>query len=214
MLAVRALRSSSVRCATRHDAAGPPTKRSAARRRAPTIEAEAGAAMRCSCWSRRCPAARSRRAARAAASSSSPSTACRRTRASIPGKGASAIHELAQQIVAISELQDLTAGSASTSAGSPAVRGRTSSPTARASIDVRVPTMADAARRRAGAASAAPRLRGTRLEIHGRVERPPLERDAAVSFVSTSRPAKLPATRASWGKAGPAAGRTGISRPR
>ena len=65
-----------------------------------------------------------------------------------PGKGASAIHELAHQIVRSSSCRIWTAASASTSVS---IAGGSrpnviAAERARASIDVRVPTMADAAR--------------------------------------------------------------------
>ena len=65
-----------------------------------------------------------------------------------PGKGASAIHELAQQIVAIAALQDLARGiTRQRRRRSPAAaRPNVVADEARAAIDVRVPTMADAAR--------------------------------------------------------------------
>ena len=66
-----------------------------------------------------------------------------------PGKGASAIHELARQIVALEALQDLAARhQRQCRHRSPAARGPTWSPTRPArTIDVRVPTLADAAAR-------------------------------------------------------------------
>jgi glutamate carboxypeptidase len=51
---------------------------------------------------------------------------------------------------------------------------------ARASIDVRVPTMADAAALDAKLRRLAPELPGTRLELRGAIDRPPLERSDAV----------------------------------
>jgi glutamate carboxypeptidase len=51
---------------------------------------------------------------------------------------------------------------------------------ARASIDVRVRSMADAGRVEAALRSLEPHVRGTRLAIAGGVERPPLERTEKV----------------------------------
>jgi glutamate carboxypeptidase len=98
-----------------------------------------------------------------------------------PGNGASAILELAQQIVAIQELQDPDRG-ISLNVGVVAGGSRTNvvAERAQASIDVRVPTMADAARVEQALRGLQPRVRGTRLEIHGGVERPPLERSPQV----------------------------------
>ena len=98
-----------------------------------------------------------------------------------PGKGASAIHELALQIAQITQLQDLTRG-VSVNVGTISGGSRTNvvAERAQATIDVRVPTMADAAQLEQAFAALQPRLKGTRLEIHGGVERPPLERSPQV----------------------------------
>ena len=98
-----------------------------------------------------------------------------------PGKGASAIHELALQIAELTQLQDLARG-ISVNVGMVSGGSRTNvvAERAQASIDVRVPTMADAAQVEQAFAELRPRLKGTRLEIHGGVERPPLERSAHV----------------------------------
>ena len=98
-----------------------------------------------------------------------------------PGKGASAIHELAHQIVAVAALQDpdrgvtLNVGRISGGERTNVVADR-----ARASIDVRVPTMADAERVESSLRALRPRLAGTRLELLGGVDRPPLERGPGV----------------------------------
>jgi glutamate carboxypeptidase len=99
-----------------------------------------------------------------------------------PGKGASAIHELARQIVAIEALQDLERG-VSINVGLISGGSRTNvvAETAHASIDVRVPTMADAATIEAELRALRPRLRGTKLELRGAVARPPLERGPHVA---------------------------------
>jgi glutamate carboxypeptidase len=98
-----------------------------------------------------------------------------------PGKGASAIHELAHQIVAITALQDLERG-VTLNVGLVSGGSRTNvvADVARASIDVRVPTMADASMVEASLRALRPRLPGTRLEIAGDVARPPLERSPDV----------------------------------
>ena len=98
-----------------------------------------------------------------------------------PGKGASAIHELAHQIVAIAGLQDpgrgVTLNVGRISGGS---RTNVVADFAHASIDVRVPTLADAATIERSLRELRPRLARTRLEIEGGVSRPPLERGPGV----------------------------------
>jgi glutamate carboxypeptidase len=101
-----------------------------------------------------------------------------------PGKGASAIHELAHQIVAIEALQDLERGvSVNVGVISGGSRTNVVAETAQATIDVRVPTMADAARIEAQLRALRPRHHGTRLELRGTVGRPPLERGPHVARV-------------------------------
>jgi glutamate carboxypeptidase len=94
-----------------------------------------------------------------------------------PGNGASAIHELARQILAIEALQDMPRG-ITVNVGVISGGSRTNVVAERASakVDVRVPTMLDAARLEASLRSLRPQRVGTRLEITGGVERPPLER--------------------------------------
>ena len=98
-----------------------------------------------------------------------------------PGKGASAIHELAHQVVAITALQNPERG-VTLNVGRIAGGSRTNvvADVARASIDVRVLTMEDAATVEEQLRALRPVLAGTRLELHGGVDRPPLERNAAV----------------------------------
>lgn len=98
-----------------------------------------------------------------------------------PGKGANAIHELAAQIVEIARLQDLARG-ISVNAGLIAGGTRTNvvPDLARASVDVRVPTMEDAVRIEQAVRGRTAVLPGTRLEIAGGFGRPPLERGAHV----------------------------------
>jgi glutamate carboxypeptidase len=98
-----------------------------------------------------------------------------------PEKGASAIHELAHHIVALEALQDLARG-VTLNAGqiSGGTRTNVIADTARAMIDVRVPTMADAAIVEQKLRSLSPKRSGTRLEVKGGIDRPPLERTAAV----------------------------------
>lgn len=98
-----------------------------------------------------------------------------------PMRGASAIHELAHQIIAITALQDPSRG-VTLNVGQISGGSRTNvvADIAHASIDVRVPTMADAAIVEQSLRGLRPRLSGTRLEVTGGVGRPPLERSPGV----------------------------------
>jgi glutamate carboxypeptidase len=95
-----------------------------------------------------------------------------------PGKGASAIHEMARQIVA---LEGFRPAAASGHVG--VITGGTRPnvvPMTRARIDVRVPAMSDAERIESALRALKPQMVGTSLEVTGGVDRPPLERTAAV----------------------------------
>jgi glutamate carboxypeptidase len=98
-----------------------------------------------------------------------------------PGKGVSAIRELARQIIAIDGLQDpasgvtLTAGIVSGGTRSNVVPAE-----ARATIDARAVTRADAQRIEHAMQALEPHLAGARVEVTGGFDRPPLERTAAV----------------------------------
>ena len=99
-----------------------------------------------------------------------------------PAAGASAIHELARQIVDLQALQDAARGitvNAGTIVGGS--RANVVADTARAVIDVRVPAMADAVAIEAAFASLRPHDRRVRLEVTGAIARPPLERSRAVA---------------------------------
>lgn len=99
-----------------------------------------------------------------------------------PGKGANAIHELAAQIVEVAKLQDLSRGiSVNVGLVSGGTRTNVIPDVARASVDVRVPTMQDAAWVEQAIRARAATLPGTRLEVAGGFGRPPLERGAHVS---------------------------------
>jgi glutamate carboxypeptidase len=99
-----------------------------------------------------------------------------------PGKGASAIHELAAQIARIERLQDLDRGvSVNVGIIEGGSRPNVVAEHARAVVDVRAPTMTDAKRVAAELQRLQPVGRGTRLNIRGGFERPPLERTAAVA---------------------------------
>jgi glutamate carboxypeptidase len=98
-----------------------------------------------------------------------------------PEKGASAVHELARQILAVERLQELDRGT-TLSAG--VVRGGTRpnvvAERAEAVFDVRVTSMAEAARVSAALAALVPSDARTRLTVTGGIDRPPLERSPAV----------------------------------
>jgi glutamate carboxypeptidase len=98
-----------------------------------------------------------------------------------PGKGTSAIHELADQIAAVERLQDLDRGiSVNVGVVSGGTRPNVVAAEARALIDVRAPTNVDAEQVEAALKGLQPRRRGARLNIRGGFERPPLERTPAV----------------------------------
>jgi glutamate carboxypeptidase len=99
-----------------------------------------------------------------------------------PGQGASAIHELAQQICALRELQDLERGiSVNIGRIEGGTRGNVVAERATATVDVRVPSMADAASIERAVRSLRPTNPAVTLEIHGAIERPPLERTEGVA---------------------------------
>ena len=99
-----------------------------------------------------------------------------------PAKGASAVHELARQIVALEALQDLERG-ISVNVG---VIGGGTQPNvvaeqARAIIDVRAPTLEDASRVDEVFRTLRARADGVSIHIRGGFERPPLERSVSVA---------------------------------
>lgn len=98
-----------------------------------------------------------------------------------PENGASAIHELARQIVALDAIQDLDRG-VTLNVGVIDGGSRTNvvADRARASIDLRVRTMADAAMMEEKLRGLRPTRSNVRLEVSGAVDRPPLERTPGV----------------------------------
>ena len=99
-----------------------------------------------------------------------------------PRKGASAIHELAHQIRSLEALQDLERGiSVNVGVIRGGTRGNVIAEQATAVVDVRVPTMSDAARVETAIRALAPINPAVTIEVHGGVERPPLERSAGVA---------------------------------
>ena len=99
-----------------------------------------------------------------------------------PEKGASAIHELARQIIAIERLQDIARGT-TLNVGVIAGGTRTNVVAGRAEavVDVRVATMAEAARVAGAMAALRPHDARTRLSVTGGVDRPPMERTSEVA---------------------------------
>ncbi len=98
-----------------------------------------------------------------------------------PEKGASAVHELARQIVAIERWRDPARG-LSINAGviEGGTRPNVVAPWARARIDVRVEREEDAAQVVAAFQSLRATTPGTRVEVRGGIDRPPLERTPGV----------------------------------
>jgi glutamate carboxypeptidase len=99
-----------------------------------------------------------------------------------PTKGVSAIRELARQIIAIEALQDLPRGvSVNVGVIHGGTRPNVVAPEARAVVDVRAPSQADASRVAAAFRALTPNIPGARLEIRGGFERPPMERTRGVA---------------------------------
>jgi glutamate carboxypeptidase len=99
-----------------------------------------------------------------------------------PSRGVSAIRELARQILAIETLQDLDRGvSLNVGIIGGGSRVNVVAEEARARVDARAPTRADADRIDAALRALTPHLKGARLEINGGFGRPPLERTAGVA---------------------------------
>ena len=98
-----------------------------------------------------------------------------------PGKGVSAVRELARQILALDDLQDPANGVTLTVG---VIQGGTRANVvpaeARATIDARANTGADAERIARALRSLQPQQSGARLEVTGGFDRPPLERSAGV----------------------------------
>ena len=98
-----------------------------------------------------------------------------------PGKGVSAVRELARQIIAIEDLQDSARGVTLTAGViSGGTRANVVPAEARATIDARAITREDADRVQRTMRSLKPILPGASIEVTGGFDRPPLERTAAV----------------------------------
>jgi glutamate carboxypeptidase len=98
-----------------------------------------------------------------------------------PRAGASAIVELAHQVLAVESLRDLDRGvSLNVGRISGGTRGNVVAERAEAVIDVRVPTAADARRVEDSLRALRPRNPEVRLDLAGGIDRPPLERTDGV----------------------------------
>jgi glutamate carboxypeptidase len=99
-----------------------------------------------------------------------------------PGKGVSAIRELARQILFIETLQDLTQGvSINVGLVEGGSRPNVVAAEARAIVDARAPTLADAQRIDSVMRSLRPHLKGATIDVSGGFSRPPMERTAGVA---------------------------------
>jgi glutamate carboxypeptidase len=99
-----------------------------------------------------------------------------------PDAGASAVHELARQIVAIEALADRARGvSVNVGVVAGGTRPNVVAEHARAVIDVRVSRLADAAVVTAALQRLRPSDPRLRLEVHGGINRPPMERTEGVA---------------------------------
>lgn len=99
-----------------------------------------------------------------------------------PEKGVSAIHELARQILAVEALQDLARGvTVTVGVVSGGTRPNVVPAEARALVDARAATRAEAERVERRLRGLAPQTPGASLEVAGGFDRPPLERSAGVA---------------------------------
>ncbi len=99
-----------------------------------------------------------------------------------PGKGVSAIRELARQILALEALHDLERGvSVNVGVVTGGTRPNVVAEEAHAVVDVRAPSLDDAARVDAAIRALRPILPGAHLAVTGGFERPPMERSAGVA---------------------------------
>jgi glutamate carboxypeptidase len=99
-----------------------------------------------------------------------------------PGKGVSAIRELARQILFVETLQDLTRGvSVNVGVISGGTRPNVVAQEARAIVDVRAPSKDDANRVDRAIRTLTPHIAGARIAVSGGFERPPMERTEGVA---------------------------------
>ena len=98
-----------------------------------------------------------------------------------PEKGASAIHEIARQILALERFRDADRGvSVNVGLVEGGSRPNVVAEEATATVDIRVSTSADRERVEASVRALEPELDGTTVEVNGGFSRPPLERTAGV----------------------------------
>lgn len=98
-----------------------------------------------------------------------------------PEKGVSAIRELARQIIAIDDLQDPASGvTVTVGVVGGGTRANVVPAEARATVDARALTVADADRVTRAMRALQAQLAGARVDVTGGFSRPPLERSAAV----------------------------------
>ena len=101
-----------------------------------------------------------------------------------PGKGISAVRELARQVLAIDDLQDPQHGVTLTvGVVSGGTRANVVPAEARAIVDARATTRADADRVTLAMRSLKPQVSGATISITGGFDRPPLERTPAVEHL-------------------------------
>ena len=99
-----------------------------------------------------------------------------------PDKGASAVHELAAQVVDLQRVRDMAPGvSINIGLISGGTRPNVVAEEAHATIDIRVTTSEEAKRVAATVRHRVPTIPGTRIEVTGGFDRPPLERTDAVA---------------------------------
>lgn len=99
-----------------------------------------------------------------------------------PTRGASAIHELAWQVTRLAELTDLEKGvTVNVGLISGGSRSNVIAASAEAVVDVRIATMADAARVTSAITQLVPRDARVQLAASGGIDRPPLERTPQVA---------------------------------
>ena len=99
-----------------------------------------------------------------------------------PDQGASAVHELAYQIVDLQQVRDLAPGvSLNIGMIGGGTRPNVIAEEAHAIIDVRAATVGEAALVTATLQDRVSRIEGTRIEVTGGFDRPPLERTDAVA---------------------------------
>jgi glutamate carboxypeptidase len=101
-----------------------------------------------------------------------------------PGRGASAIDELAHQVLALQRLQDPATGlTVNVGIVTGGTRSNVVAERARAEIDVRIARVEDGPRIEAAMAALRPVHPRTTLRLSGRINRPPMDRTAGVAWL-------------------------------